>query len=271
MISDGGPLETLPFRHIRDLIDFAAQSYKYISGDVRMSGEPGQRALQQVNLRAAVVRAAAAFVGQSDDTVDMREVAQRITAEPLGHIARDRRRAVHRRDDRDVVARPGASIGTSKAIEGATLLARHDIDRTHISPERIVVLQPADVQIVRVDVLARRDGCGGEADHLPVAPHRGADLNRLERHLVPRRHRRSQHDSPAIRGHYQTAAERHARQRHRVLGMQTQRDLVQVGLPGATGSSRMVPDTMVPSRLHASLRGCGGCVHASTCRSEPSR
>ena len=55
---------------------------------------------------------------EGDHAVDVRKVAQGRRIETPGDVAADRRGAVHRRNDGDVVSRAGAAVGAAVAEEG---------------------------------------------------------------------------------------------------------------------------------------------------------
>jgi hypothetical protein len=50
---------------------------------------------------------------------------------------------------------------------------------------KVIERHLADGEIVAVDMIARRDWGGGEADHLAVAAYRGAGFDGAQRELVP--------------------------------------------------------------------------------------
>src|SRR5690349_15045109 len=104
-----------------------------------MTGDPGQRALQQMHLARAVARATAALVREGDHAVYSWVVAQGVTLESLGDGAHGAGRAVHRGDHRDVVTRAHTAVGAPKALEGATLGLRDHRHRTRIHADGIVV------------------------------------------------------------------------------------------------------------------------------------
>ena len=179
--------QSLACHQVGYLIDFAAQTNEDVAGDVGLAGKASQRALQQVDLGAALVGAAAALVGEGNDAIDVGEVAQRVTPETIGHVARDAGAAVDRRDDGDVVARSRPTIGSAKALEGPTLRRRHQLHRMDVPAVGVVVGERTDREVVGVDVLPRRDGGGGEADDLAVAVDRLAGRNRSQGNLMPGR------------------------------------------------------------------------------------
>ena len=96
-----------------------------------------------------------------------------------------------------------------------------------VAAERVVELELALTdEVLDVDVLARRDVRRGEADDLPVAPHRLAGGDRGDRHLVPGRdHLGDPHLRAALEPQGRAGRERLLRDRHRVLGVQLDRDV----------------------------------------------
>src|SRR5439155_24519304 len=109
--------------------------------------------------------------------------------ERIGDAVRHRRRAIHRRQDADVVAgRYAALVGTLRAYDA--LEGRGGVDvmrRLGVDAKRVVSAELAHRQVVQMDMLARRDRPLGEADDLVVTLHRLPDCDRARRNLVPGR------------------------------------------------------------------------------------
>ena len=152
-----------------------------------MAGVATHRAVQDLQ-RLAVVHAAARAVRERDDAVDVREVRERVLAgegvrlEDLGDVVRHRRRAVHRGEDADVVARAHAAIGAVVAHEGRRRV--RELRGPGEGAVRVVAREVAHDAVVRVHVVAGLDRAAREADDLPVAMHGLAVADRLRRDLV---------------------------------------------------------------------------------------
>ena len=169
--------EFLLFQQAAELVHFAAQADDDDVGEVHMSRVTGQRAAQQAQ-RFAVGHAAAGLVGQRDDAVHIRPGGQRVgagdrvAAELLGNQFGGVGAAVHRGQQADVVAGGDPAVGAADALKrdfgvgargGASVLAIG-----------VVLGEITHAEVLGVDVLAGRDGGGGEADDLAVAADGGA-------------------------------------------------------------------------------------------------
>jgi hypothetical protein len=106
-----------------------------------------------------------------------------LAREVTGNPARDRRRAIHRRQDSDVVARRDPAVRPDNAHERRGL--RDELRRLRVGAERIVALEAAHREVVQMHVLAGGDVAAREADDLVVALDRGARAYRMRRDLVP--------------------------------------------------------------------------------------
>ena len=104
-----------------DLVRLAAEADDQHRREVRVARVAAERAPQHLQRLAGAVGRAAGAVRQRDDAVDVREARERarvgVAAEVVGDRARDRRRAVHRGQDADVVARRDAAVGADDAVE----------------------------------------------------------------------------------------------------------------------------------------------------------
>jgi hypothetical protein len=173
-----------------------------------------QGAAQHVHLQPRRGHAAAAAMGQRHDAVDVGELRKQRLDPGRDHAAGGRR-AVHRGDDADVVARGGAAVGAAIALEGG---GRGDVlGRVRIGAEGIVALEIAHDAIVRMDVRARVQVIGGKADDLVVLAQRLALLDRPGEDLVARRHTRRRGDVGLDR---RAGKDVHARHDDVVGGMQ---------------------------------------------------
>jgi hypothetical protein len=116
-----------------------------------------------------------------------------VLAEVIGDRARDRRRTVHRGQDADVVARRDAPVGPADAHEGGRRI--DELGRVHAGRRRVVAREAAELEVVRVHMLAGGDRLFRGADDLVVAPHRRALRNRTHRDLVAGRHQADHGDA----------------------------------------------------------------------------
>jgi hypothetical protein len=144
----------------------------------------GEHALERHVILAEELRAATGLVGDREHTVDVRIVTLHV-AEAVLHELAYAGRAVHARDDRDVVARADPAVVALEAVEGAHPLRGMEIDRAHVHPALVAVgAQIADAEVLRVDVVSDRDVARREADHLAVAANGSAGGHRVPGHLV---------------------------------------------------------------------------------------
>jgi hypothetical protein len=168
------PGQALFFHQAADLVHLAAQAENDDVGEIRVPSIAGKRAAQQAQ-RLILCHSATGLVGQRDDTVDIREIRQRIVAgervaaEHVGDHARDMSRAVHARQDADVVACRNFPVRTADAFEGRGSI--DEIRRPRIGAVGVILGEIAHLQVVHMDVLAGRDRGGCKADDLAIAPH----------------------------------------------------------------------------------------------------
>ena len=86
-----------------------------------------------------------------------------------------------------------------------------------VDAEGVVLGEIAHAAILGVNMLARRDRYGGEADDLTIAADRFADRDRLDRHLVTGGNAL---DGAHTIGHHHAGRQARARDQHAVIGMQ---------------------------------------------------
>ena len=152
-----------------------------------MLGVAGQHPLERHVVLAEELGAAAGLVGDGEDAVDIGIVLLHV-AELVLHELAHRGGAVHAGDDGHVVARADAAVLALVAVEVAHLRGGIVIHRPHVHAHLVPVGgQLPDAEVLGVDVVAHRDGLGGEADHLAIAPHRLAGAARVAGDLVPGR------------------------------------------------------------------------------------
>ena len=159
-----------------------------------------ERSAQHLQRLAGAVGRAAGAVRQRDDAVDVREALERarvgVAPEVVGDRARHRRRAVHRGEDADVVARRDAAVGADDAVEGRRV--GDVLGRLGAARRRVLAREARELEVVGVDVLARRDRLLGAADDLVVAAHRRAGGDRPRRDLVAGRNQADDGDAFAL-------------------------------------------------------------------------
>ena len=184
-----------------DLVHLAAEAEQDHRGEVRVAGVAGDGPAQRVHHLAAAGHAAAVAVGQRDDAVDVGIGGQRGAAEMVGDHPRRGGGAVHRGQHADVVAGGDAAVRAQDALEGGALGLRNHIDRMDVGTERVIALEiAAHAHVVDVDMVARLDRRGGEADDLIVFAHRLARCDGAHRDLVPGRHRPGGRDARDLGG-----------------------------------------------------------------------
>ena len=183
-----------------DLVGLAAQAHHQHGGEVGVPGVAAERAPQHQQFFAVAGGGAAGAVRERDHAVDIRIVGQRfrmdVATELVGDRARRGRRAVHAGQHADVVARGDAPVAAHDAHErGRRVDERGGV---HAGADVVCALEVGEREVVRVHVLAGRDGLRREADDLVVAPHRRALGDRAHRDLVPGRDQARHRDAFAL-------------------------------------------------------------------------
>src|SRR5690242_1228228 len=84
-------------------IRFAAEPDHEHAAEVGVARVAGERAPQDVHALPGRVHAAAGRMRERDHAIHVGEVLERVALEGVGDVLGDRRRAVHRREDADVV------------------------------------------------------------------------------------------------------------------------------------------------------------------------
>ena len=103
----------------------------------------------------------------------------------LGHEARHRSGAVHRGQDREIVAGAGLAAGAPEALEGRLLGGRQERLGHRAFGELVVALEiRPHGEVVLVHPIAGRDRLRGEADDLAELQHRRPGRDPDGRHLV---------------------------------------------------------------------------------------
>jgi hypothetical protein len=177
-------LELLFLQQRADLVALAAETDDETAGEVRVPRVAAERAAQEVHRLAGLFHAAAGAVREGDDPVDVREVREAFRREPLRDPVHDGRGAVHRREHADEVARAHLPVRADDALEGRALRLGDHLDGPVVGAGRVVAVELPELDVVRMDVAARCDVGGGEADDHVVLPDRLALRDRARRDLV---------------------------------------------------------------------------------------
>ena len=128
--------------HAADLEHLAAQAHHDHAAHVGIAGVAPLRALQGLETLALGRHAAARAVHERDDAVDVGIVVEHPALLDLARDqSRDRRRAVHRGQDAEIVAGAGLAVGAAIALERRLLLDRQNVDRPRVLAELIVALR----------------------------------------------------------------------------------------------------------------------------------
>ena len=212
--------QALTGHQICHLVALAAQSDNQHTRQVRMPRVARQRAAQHIEMLGWRRHPAAARLRKCHHAIHIGKQREALRREPCRNVLDDGRRAVDRRQDADEVARSHAAIGADDAIERSALRLWDVIDRAHIQTEARVACVVDQLDVVRVDVFARRDvACGAPDDRVVLAD--GFALGDSPRgDLVAGRHLRAQAHRRSV--DRQVCAERQpfARNQHVVCRVQ---------------------------------------------------
>src|SRR5262249_30287347 len=102
---------------------------------------------------------------------------------PVGNILARAGRAVHRAEDRDVIAGAVAALAAVIPLE-IPQLGRWRGRRRAVAAESVVAFEGVGRHVVHVDVAARGDLLAGKADNLAVLVDRGAFRDSAQSDLV---------------------------------------------------------------------------------------
>src|SRR5262249_19169571 len=163
--------QSLVFDQVDGLPGFATESHQDVRGDVGVFGKPGQRPVELVVVRPAVLHGAAGLVGDGHHAVHVRILPQAFGAAGLlGDVPARAGRAVDGADDGDVVARADPSVAPVVAHEET----RFGCGRRGgtIAAEGVVALEGRRADVVDVDMAAGEDVLACEADYLAGFLHR---------------------------------------------------------------------------------------------------
>ena len=151
------------------LVRLAAQPDHQYAADIGVAGIALQGSREDVITLAPVVDAATAPVCQRDDAVDVGPLLQSASmAEMVGDVLRDSRRAIHRADDGDVVARPGASVRPRVPQELPAFRRRYRLDRPIVGTEIMASAAFAHRQIMQMHMIAGANGRRNDPDYLSI-------------------------------------------------------------------------------------------------------
>ena len=166
----------------RELVDLATEADHQHAAEIRMSGIAGQSSVQHHHAVAGAAHAAALAVDDGHEAVDAGIFRQQ---RPVGGVCygmADGRRAIDAGNDADEVARAGTPVGAAVTHEGAgTVGLRRMLGLAGRHHRQTAGLEH---QIVRMNMLTRRDVLRGATDRLRVFDYGGAGGNGLDRHLV---------------------------------------------------------------------------------------
>ena len=168
--------------HAADLEHLAAEPDHQRRADVGIGGVAPLRAHQRVEALALGGDAAAGAVHERDDAVDVRVVGEESGAfDLLRDQPRDRRRAIHRGQDREIVARADLAVGARESPERSAAPRRARSSRG-ARPRRndSRARTPSPRNCARAPSRPAAIGLRGEADDLPEFAHRRARLDRAQ-------------------------------------------------------------------------------------------
>src|SRR5690606_36920412 len=153
--------------------------------DIGVAGVAPDTALEEFKPFRVSIDGAAAAVGQGDHTVDVIALEQLRAVEMRGDCARYRGRAVHRRQDADVVARADAPIRAAIPPEAATLFRWQHWRAGNWRRHFVAGMALRHDHVMDMDVLAGSDVPAGDADDLTVFEHWLPRRNSAAGNLVP--------------------------------------------------------------------------------------
>ena len=171
--------------HAADLKHLATKAHHQGRANVGVSCVTPLRPHERVESLALGGDATPCAVDERDDSVDIRIVGEHVRAfDLLGDQPCDGRRAIHRSQHREIVARPDLAVCTPIALKGRLLLNGQDVLETRILAKMIVAREFFDRAIVLVHPFARGDRPGSETDDLPELADRRAFFDRDHRHFM---------------------------------------------------------------------------------------
>ena len=171
--------------HAADLKHFAAEPDHQSRADVGICGVAPLRSHQRLESLALGGDAAASAVHQRDDAVDGGVIGKNSGAFDLPRDqARDGRRAIHRSQDGEIVARPDFPVRPAEPLKARPVLDRRDRLGACVLAEMIVAREVLHGAIVLMHPLARGDRTRGETDDLPKLADRRARVYGGDRHLM---------------------------------------------------------------------------------------
>ena len=186
--------------HAADLKHLATEAHHQSRANVGVSGVTPLRAHERVKSLALGGDAATCAVDERDDSVDIRVVGEHVRAlDLLRDQSRDGRRAIHRSQHGEIVARSDLAVCTPKALKGRLLLNGQDVLAARVLAKMIVARELFDRAIVLMHPFARGDRPGGEANDLPELADGRAFFDRDHRHFVALRNALASDDACRFR------------------------------------------------------------------------
>ena len=144
--------------HAIDLEDFAAEADHQCGAEIGMGCVTPLRPPQEFPAFAIGRHAAAAAMDERNRAVDFRMIVENSgSVHFLGDEFCDRGRAIHRRQDADIVSRAGFSVGPQIAFECRTQLWRQNLVVLCAFGKTIVAGEIAQRDVLLVHPVTRRD------------------------------------------------------------------------------------------------------------------
>lgn len=156
--------EFLLLHQAGNLVALATQADDQRAGQICVLRKAGDGSAQEVHRLAGHFHAATQAVRKSHHTIDVGVVGEALGSEPFGDLVHHRGRAVHRREQADVIARRHLAVGAHDAHEAGALGLGQQFDRFVVLGVGVVAVGLAKLHVVRVDVAAGLDVDIGKAD-----------------------------------------------------------------------------------------------------------
>ena len=147
-----------------------------------MAGVACQSTLQIINPIARAGRAASSCVREGCDAIDMSKFCHAIFMEMRRNTFRNRRRAIHRGQNADVVARPNLAIGAVIAFKGAR--GQDGGQRSQVTADSGIVAARNKAQIMAVNMGACLNRLRGLANDCAIFDDGSPCLNPSQRDFV---------------------------------------------------------------------------------------
>ena len=161
-------VQLMRFSEGLDLIAFAPQANHHITGNVRMPGDAGQHALQEL-LRLAGIHGTPRLVRKRDYSIDVGEITAELRgAKLVSHIVGDRSGTINARDDGNIIARSRSPARTGVALEVTHLLWRMEIHRAGIDAKLVITPEIFEHEVVGMNMFPGTNMASREANDLAV-------------------------------------------------------------------------------------------------------